>query len=397
MRNWLKLIISSAAAISLLAVTSSSHGVAAFARQTGLECNSCHAAPGFPALNSFGAAFKAAGYIQGGGPLGNISGENLELPAALNLGVVFKARIKVKSDATSSSVDMEIPDETAVFAAGQVGNNIGFVIELGDAWFNSFKLVFAVDAGPVKVGVVPWFTDAFGAGWVFETLSTGAVRNIRIIEDRGLISAQSATNWGGAGEASGVGIYIWHPMGFAVFTPFTPMHAAHVQGVGYYTRVAVTPSLDFADLGIGFAYKFGTEHPTHGVYGAHVVDTYNWLAVDAQMMMSDLPLTVVITYALDSAMQTYVADSGGTGDFTHSYLTIGIDYLILEGENPLGVTIAYRHDLSGAQGISYFSSESQIGGAVKFGLTQNVRLSLDVHYGLTSQGLQILPMVSGSW
>lgn len=381
MRNWLKLIISSIAAISLLAVTSSSYGVAAFARQTGLECNSCHAAPGFPSLNSFGAAFKAAGYTQLGGPIAPVEGDKLSIPGAVNLGVVFKARVSMNVDGTTNTLTTEaqIPDETAVFAGGRVGEDIGYVIELGDAWFNSFKLVFAPEVGPVRIGIVPWLTDAFGAGWVFETLSTGAVRNIRIIEDRNLISAQSATGWGGAAAASGIGLYVWHPMGFLAFTPFIPaVGGTPTVTPAYYLRAAVTPSLDFADLAVGFAYKFGTSD-----IGTGPVE-YNWLAVDAQVMMADLPLTVVISYAANNAV----------AGFEVSYLNIGVDYLVTEG---LGVTVAYRQDLSAAVLQTAKATESQVGGSIKYAVAQNVRLSVDVHYGLATGNLQILPMVSGSW
>lgn len=395
MRNWLKLIISSVAAISLLAVTSSSYGVASFARQTGLECVSCHASAGFPSLNSFGAAFKAGGYTQLGGQLPVVEGDGLSLPGALNLGVVFKARIQTILPETGPSItSMEIPDETAVFAAGRVAEDIGFVIELGDAWFNSFKLVFAPTVGPVKVGIVTWFTDAFGAGWAFETLSTGAVRNIRVAEDRNLVSAQSATGWGGGGEAAGVGLYIWHPVGFVAYTPFSPLHVLDVGQMGHYFRVALTPSFDIADVGLGFAMKTGAEtgwlaYEPDGywdglgapAYIAPVWEEYNWMAVDLQVMFTDFPLTFIVTYAADS-----IADE--------SVMTFVLDYLVMDSPaNPLGVTFAYRLGLT--------NIDSQVGGSIKFGLAQNVRLSVDVHFNLgDSSGVtytQVLPMVSGSW
>lgn len=61
----LKTIYGVLAVVVALCLTTTTHGSPQFARQTGLDCNSCHASSGkFPALNSFGQAFKAGGYTQ---------------------------------------------------------------------------------------------------------------------------------------------------------------------------------------------------------------------------------------------------------------------------------------------------------------------------------------------
>jgi hypothetical protein len=376
MRNWLKTIISVTAVAAMLGVTSSSYGVAAFARQTGLDCTSCHATAGFPTLNSFGAAFKAGGYVQGNEDKMVGDGEGLSIPEAVNLGVVFKYRDEIGLDSSGGySNELQFPDEAAVFAAGRIAKNVGFVIELGDAWYNSFKLVWVHDIGPVKLGIVPWHTDAFGAGRVFETLSTGNVRNIRLSENRNLVSAGSATNWGAStGETSGIGLYVWHPMGFFAYSAFTTGFGGIdiTPGMGHYVRAAATPSLDFGDIGVGVSYKGGAAHDE----ASGSLETFNWIAADAQLMLSDIPLTVMVTYALDMA-------NGNS-----SALTAVIDYGIIEGV--LNANLAYKQGLSTDQ-------SSKVGGSIRYNIANNLRLSLDAHYDLTAGSTMLMPMISGSW
>jgi hypothetical protein len=399
MRNWLKTIISLLAVVTMLGVTSSTYGVAAFARQTGLDCTSCHAAAGFPTLNSFGAAFKAGGYVQGNEEKMIGDGEGLSIPEAVNLGVVFKARDEIKlgtdaSGAATYSNELQFPDETAVFAGGRIAKNVGFVIELGDAWFNSFKITWVNDIGPVKLGIVPWHTDAFGAGWIFETLSTGAVRNIRLSENRNLVSAGSATGWGGAGEASGLGLYVWHPMGFVAYTAFAPAIGgiAIENGMGHYIRAAVTPSLDFGDIAVGISMKLGSAEDHSGI-----AEYYSWLHADAQLMLSDIPLTIMVTYASDQTGADTVAASG---DGKSTVLTGVVDYAIIE--NMLNVNVAYKHGISPNQA-------NKIGGSIRYNIATNLRLSLDFHYQMAKDNsavasvgdidaeTMIMPMISGSW
>lgn len=68
----MKRFLSSVAAVFLFAAVlvylpGEAEAVPAFARQTGMACNSCHFQH-FPTLNAFGRAFKAGGYTMGGRP-----------------------------------------------------------------------------------------------------------------------------------------------------------------------------------------------------------------------------------------------------------------------------------------------------------------------------------------
>ena len=89
----MKKILFSLATAALLIVGSfiipqSSEAVPAFARQTGLACNSCHFQH-FPTLNQFGRAFKAGGYTMVGGQ-SMVEGDLLSMPSVLNASVITK-------------------------------------------------------------------------------------------------------------------------------------------------------------------------------------------------------------------------------------------------------------------------------------------------------------------
>ncbi|MES0488680.1 MAG: hypothetical protein ABUK01_01730 [Leptospirales bacterium] len=363
------------------AFTSSAFGVASFARQTGLECLSCHtSAPGFPSLNSFGAAFKAGGYTMG---QNFVEGEKLSIPAALNTSIVTKIRAKYHGgDAygANPSLTVNTPDEYAIFFAGRVGENVGFVTEYAGGPL-SFKMVFAYDVGPVKIAVVPWWSDAFSAAWAFEGLSTGAVRNIRPSESS-VVSAFKEQSYGGGGEAAGLGLYVWHPMGFLVYTPFVKAYDGGLnQSAAHYVRLAVTPTLGPLETGIGFAYYTGTTSGAtdFGDIATQPVTDYNAYGVDLQVIGNiGIPLSAFITYFADV--------EAATSDFA-IYVEAGLI------ENTLNFGLGYNmhlHDDVNSMLI-----------VLKYNILQNLRVSVDVTYylddGLGNSGYEVMPMLFGSF
>src|SRR3989339_631791 len=93
--NFAKKLGLSLAAFGLVATSvftgSDAQAVPAFARQTGMACNSCHF-QNFPALNQMGRSFKAGSYSMEGSQA-SIEGENaMKLPDTLNIGAVLKMR-----------------------------------------------------------------------------------------------------------------------------------------------------------------------------------------------------------------------------------------------------------------------------------------------------------------
>src|SRR3972149_12320362 len=122
--------------------------VPAFARQTGLSCNTCHFQH-YSSLNAFGRLFKAGGFTMVGGQ-SMIEGDMLFMPSALNASMVLKLRYQktngdfyyTKADGSDPSLtkdtdsgrtvvttgdistnkgELQFPDEAAIFLAGRVG------------------------------------------------------------------------------------------------------------------------------------------------------------------------------------------------------------------------------------------------------------------------------------
>jgi len=334
MRNQLKIVYSALTIVAMLGLTSTVQGIPSFARQTGLDCNSCHAAVGFPVLNTFGQAFKAGGYTQASEDNLMGDGEALSLPKTLNMSVVAKIRMNYKSTTSLDATDptktasvgsntADLPDEWAIWLAGRAGKHIGFATEFNGDGPLSFKMPIVYDIGPVKVGVVPYWTDAQGPGWGFETLSTGAVGNIKMFEGG---SAQSARMYlddagvtGNNGEAAGLGVYVWHPMGFVYYSAYvvSPGQAsADDPAFAHYIRVALTPSFGDIDAAVGMQFMTGlngaTVSPTDldNALGnpAPVVwakadfaarQKVNYLGFDAQLMGNfGIPMMFVATLGL---------------------------------------------------------------------------------------------------
>ncbi len=432
MRNLLKTTISLLALVSFLGLTSSAFGVASFARQTGLDCSSCHAATGFPALNSFGAAFKAGGYVQGNEANMIGDGDALSIPATLNMSIVTKLMAKYKTvtednngtETKYSYGEWAFPDEAAIFLGGRIGKNTGFVLEHGDAHFNSFKIVTTMDIGGGKLGIVPWLTDAFGPAWVFEVLSTGAVRNIRDAEDRSAQSAAQKLGYAGAsGDTSGLGLYYWTSMFHVAYSAFTNgLEGTRGGGTkfAHYVRAAVTPNVAGFDMGLGVQlYTGAAEADTGAKSGAasHGIGyTYDMLAVDYQLMgnAGSMPMLFTLTYASmggdKAACDTRIDDGDGICNATDTYpdntfdattgeldsptkisaLGIGFDIGVLPDK--LGVMLGYTMLLGPAElkyGTTTVTNDgnTELMVGLKYNVHRNYRLQAE--YTMLSEGTSV--------
>jgi hypothetical protein len=253
------------AALAAAVVATPSQATPAFARQADKACSTCHFQH-YPALNDYGQEFKAGGFTQMG-KQSVLKGKDLSLASILNASIFTKIRYQknngrdLANESTVASGELQFPDEFALLFGGRVTENIGYMLEgqlaNGDAAFLAgFKLptMFPVGAD-MKAGVVPYTTDALGASYGFELLSTGAVRNIRIMEHRNESSAQQYI--GTATAASGAAFVLWSPKFFVNVSKWSPNHIAVAEGrangnpSANYLRAAVTPSLGDWSLGFG--------------------------------------------------------------------------------------------------------------------------------------------------
>ncbi|MDQ6972257.1 MAG: hypothetical protein Q9M30_06375, partial [Mariprofundaceae bacterium] len=178
----MKKVIFSAAAFGLVAVSSmalaptTAEAIPAFARQTGAACLSCHFQT-FPAINSFGRAFKMGSFTDVGDQA-LVEDDGLSLPAVLNASVVIRGDYTNTnpSGVTASTGVWNIPSETPILIAGRVGTNTGAFVEFGNTGagtnassvaVGNWQLINSADIGGFKVGGGA-HVSTFGASAVME-------------------------------------------------------------------------------------------------------------------------------------------------------------------------------------------------------------------------------------
>lgn len=297
-----------------LGTSPESQAVPAFARQTGIACSGCHF-QGYPAINSFGRAFKSAGYTLIGAQE-QVKGDELGLPVVLNSSLITKFRYqKTNGAATTGGAgatnegELQFPDEAALLIGGRAGEHVGFLLELatfGEAdtgngefsLFGSFKMPIGYKAGGTDLLVIPYTTDAGGAGYGFELLNTGAQRFQRVGEDRSALMAQQYLGLG-AGAAEGFAFVAANSTGFVNVSLWAPKHGSFaVKQLAPYVRAAWTPSFGGWDAGLGvqsFSGKARELDTTTGLEVDHV--TKGW-AIDGQLQgaVGGMPLGVYAAY-----------------------------------------------------------------------------------------------------
>lgn len=359
--------------------------IPAFARQTGMACNTCHFQH-FPTLNSFGRAFKAGGYTMIGGQ-SLVEGDFLSLPSVLNASLVTKVRYQKRngSSETGSAGELnkgqvQFPDEAALLIGGRAGEHIGLLLEAslkdGDSRFTSYKMPIVFDAADTKINFIPFSTDAAGAAYGLELLNTGSLRMQRTLEHRTQISAQQYIGTDGA--ATGFTLAAVHNLGFANYTIYYPEHGdAAVGPYLNYGRVALTPTLAGWDLGIGFQVWSGTSKTGPG--SAATRTKRDAWAVDAQAQgtVADLPLGVYITYAS--------ADKSKTGEEPNSLNTsVNKDKTAwtITGElgvlpNKLVVAAAYRGGNNGDPNNNGLDSDNATTLGLVYNPVQNLQVQLN--------------------
>ncbi len=368
---------------ALLYLPQEAKAVPAFARQTGLACNTCHFQH-YPSLTAFGRSFKAGGYTMIGGQ-SLVEGDLLSLPSVLNASLVTKIRYQKRNgdaetggDGALNKGELQFPDEAALLMGGRVGEHVGFLLEgqLADpdgAFFASFKMPFVFDVKDVKASAIPFTTDAGGAPYGFELLNTGAVRMSRPIEHRKEVSAQQYINSDGA--ATGFSFVASHNMGFANYTAFYPEYGTAAAGpLMSYVRLAATPTVGAWDLGAGVQWWTGTAD----VYdvGESKADAF---AIDAQAqgMVSKYPLGVYASYA--SAGKTNAGELENMFNASTNEDKTALAILAELGVLPGRVTaaLAYRMGHDGDSDGDGNDSDDAVTFGVNYTAIQNVNVQLN--------------------
>jgi hypothetical protein len=385
MRNQLKTFYSALLIVATLGLTSTVHGIPAFARQTGLECSSCHASAGFPVLNAFGQAFKAGGYSQANEDDLIGDGETLSLPRTLNASIVLKVRNPIGNTKDLNNVGggtdadvvskLELPDETGLIFGGRIAKDMGFMLEfaLPDAEIANAKFMYMPEVGPVRLGVSGW-ASSDGPGMMFENLSTGQIANIRPAE-RLKGAAHSVDMHIGT---KGIGIVVWHPMGFLVATPVFDASntvwsnsndtAIGQDNVGYYIRVAATPTFGNVSMGIGASYLGGTITAVDATTSARTKNELGTFTVDAQAFMDvGLPLSIFGSFGMDTSADTA---SGGNELAAQLYVEAGVVPDVFN----IGPFVGFTNKAETKVDTISF------GAVAKYYMFKNVKLELDFTY-----------------
>jgi len=265
----MKKTIFSAAAFAVVAVSAiaaaptTSEAVPAFARQTGAACLSCHF-QAFPALTSFGAAFKRGAFTSIGEEA-LLEDDGLSLPVVLNMSINSRIRFTklqttttTAAGTTSTTVnDALLPDETPIFIGGRIGTNTGAFMEYTGGTAGGWQLMNSMDMGDYKVGL-NLFNGGFGWTWGLETSSVFAQHGG--LHQGKNISVQNALT----GSVEGLTAFVGNELFTASVVGVTAGGPA-ANGLNALTtlmpglRVWFTPEVADWNLGMGFGILKGNK------------------------------------------------------------------------------------------------------------------------------------------
>lgn len=370
-----KIVLSLAGVLAAAAFAPEASAIPSFARQTGMGCTACHFQH-FPILNSFGMAFKAAGYTMMGAQ-GKVEAEHMSIPDTLNASVLVKIRYQktngtapdAVSGTTTNSGQWQVPDEMSMFLGGRVSDNIGFVIEGNLAGGNNtaaggnggiatgFKIPMMWDVGSAKVGLVPFYTDVLGMAHGFELTSSSMVRGLRWAEDRSYISAASfiGMNSGTTGNGSGtvgVAFVAKNDFGYINLTRYAPQAAGApaIQLRSNWLRIAATPTVANWNMHIGLGVASGSNWSTHAVTGVQTKQERKATILDfqgqTQLAGKDFSLYASYATAPATAAGAAVANVWNANPSAKTAIQIGGDYSVIPHVLFLGAS--YLNGDSGA-------------------------------------------------
>ena len=322
-----KIVLSLAGVMAAVAFAPEASALPTFSRQTGMACSACHFQH-FPALNSFGRAFKAGAFTMVGAQ-GKIEGDRLSIPDTLNMSFLSSlGYVKSNQTADNSGVTKNpgnggvylpgIGGEASLMVGGRVSDFAGFLSEItlsGAAAIDSGKLAILPEIGSsgIHAGVVPFATNGQGASYGFEYLNTGAnaihsitntVGNALGGQGSEFLSAVSAQQYiGTATAADGLAAVVNSDMGFVNVTKFNMSGMASGQQASLgstYARVAGLFDLAGWDSALGFQSWSGSSLNDGGgtLANAIMMQSKAW-AIDGQMQgtLGAMPTGFYFSYA----------------------------------------------------------------------------------------------------
>ncbi len=380
-----KIVLSIAGVMAIAAFAPEASALPVFARQTGMACSACHFQH-FPLLNGFGRSFKAGGFTMMGAQA-KVEGDNLSIPAELNMAVLTSMGY-IKSNQTADATGMAknygngvwgVPGqgaggsgEASLFFGGHVSDFAGFLSELGfggaNAAIGSAKLPILFPVGDSRIGFVPFATNGQGASYGMETLNTGAnaihMMSNTVGPNGEFAGAMSAQQYIGTNtNATGVAFVGTNDMGFVNVTKFnqTGPGAGGYGSLGStYARLAGTFDVAGWDSAVGIQSWSGSSLSTAGLgqnmvlatlaantaQSATTVGTMNTskaTAIDGQMQgdIGGLPVGFYASYARapGQALGSVITNSYNAGSLTRSSFNIDAEVGVLPGVATIGAAV----------------------------------------------------------
>jgi hypothetical protein len=393
-----------AASISLPA-----HAIPAFSRQTGIDCQACHAQH-MPILNDFGQSFKASGY-RTVGKQSTIESENLSIPENLNASMLLKGRYQSSNGNTLGAIpgsttnggQWQFPDEFSLFFGGRIAKNIGFFFEgnttASSTFLTTFKLPTAIEFEHYNVSIIPFMTNTLGVSYGYEQASTGAVRNATWAEHRKDVSAQQYVGTDGA--ATGAALVAINEKGYINFSRWAPAPLAKSGSAqtlsSTYLRIAATPRIETDKFGewavhIGGQIWTGSNFATNPTLKVLVPVSTRAMALDAQAygQINDQDISLYATWSKSPAGTASepnilnVGENNSVRDPTEyrlnerSAFTVGADYSVIQ--NILHVGAAFRSAKTGGlTGLTATTGVNSNDNAVTLTAVYNIAQNIELH------------------
>lgn len=327
----MKKMILSASAFAVVAFSgaavapTTAEAIPAFARQTGSACLACHH-NSFPALNSYGRAFKQ-GALTSVGEQTLVEDDMLSITSTVNMTVVLRPQFVSTTVATAAgsttTKTASIPADQVVLIAGRVGTNTGTFIEIGfgggavsgtgtaatvaQGGFANFQLFNSWDLGGVQAGFTI-FNSGFGETAGMEVGSTYGQHG-GLLAGKNLSASETlSANTGGTG---GVALFAANDMVTASVSFITDSRALGGAGNGWKlapsARVFGTFDLGGLEAGLGFNLTSGSTGNAQtvsalGLAAGTVLKMKKW-AIDGQLQgeVGDMGLGIYADYASAAA------------------------------------------------------------------------------------------------
>ncbi len=343
--------IVAAVGIAILIPTPNAHGVASFARQTGLPCSSCHLT--YPELTPFGRMFKLNGYTTTGLPQvtekGGPTKAGLNIATFLPLSAFLQASYSStnKPQPGTQNGNYEFPQAASLFLAGAIASHAGAFIQVTyNAQANHFgwdntdlryanrtklggkELVYGVTFNNNPTVEDLWHsTPAWGFPWVSPDVAPTPAA-------RGIIDGKLAQ------DVAGLGAYgMWNDHLYLAVTGYRSEHlggpqpptgqnfAFNVRGLAPYWRLAWQQSM-------------GNNYFEVGTYGMHMrsspgaivgpTDLYTDAAADFQYerILPTLGNDVLVlhsTYIRENSDLKATFSAGGAAVPSHHLNTFRVD------------------------------------------------------------------------